>query len=125
MQADPAVSTLQSTAFVAGVALRVARHDRGRCANTRGWPRRRVLLAEIRELTEAPHAIALAFAVAVRWTRPTTPRGGGRAAGPTSAAFVPADGLVPVAGGSDGETLRALDFAPLPDRPARALFRTT
>jgi hypothetical protein len=38
------------------------------------------------------------------------------------AAFVPADGLAPVDGGSEGETLRALDFAPLPDRPARALF---
>ena len=27
-----------------------------------------------------------------------------------------------MAGGAEGETLRALDFAPLPDRPARALF---
>jgi hypothetical protein len=36
--------------------------------------------------------------------------------------FLPADGLVPVAGGSEGETLRPLDFAPLPDRPARRLF---
>jgi hypothetical protein len=29
---------------------------------------------------------------------------------------------VPVAGGAEGETMRALDFAPRPDRPVRALF---
>jgi len=39
------------------------------------------------------------------------------------APVVPADGPAPVADGSEGEPLRALDFAPLPDRPARALFK--
>ncbi|MEU9831638.1 hypothetical protein AB0D67_08845 [Streptosporangium sp. NPDC048047] len=36
--------------------------------------------------------------------------------------YVPADGRVRVEGGTEEETLRPLDFAPLPDRPARALF---
>ena len=35
---------------------------------------------------------------------------------------VPADGLIPVAGGTEDEALRPLDVAPYPDRPARALF---
>lgn len=35
---------------------------------------------------------------------------------------IPADGLVPVAGGTPDEVKRPLDFAPLPDRPTRALF---
>jgi hypothetical protein len=38
------------------------------------------------------------------------------------AAHVPADGRVPVAGGAEGETLKALDIAPDPARPARGLI---
>ena len=37
--------------------------------------------------------------------------------------FVPNTGLVPVQGGSEGETMRALDFAALPGSPASALLR--
>jgi hypothetical protein len=36
--------------------------------------------------------------------------------------FIPHDGLVPVSQGSEGETMRALDFAPRPGGPARSLF---
>src|SRR5690606_8793535 len=38
------------------------------------------------------------------------------------ARFVPRDGRVPVAGGSEGETMRALDFAPVPGSPASRLL---
>ncbi|EOD63950.1 hypothetical protein [Amycolatopsis vancoresmycina] len=120
-KADPAVATLQSTAFAAGVALRVARHD----ATVREHPwlaaATQYCFRAIRELSSAPHAIALSFAVQFADAAHELHE---EAAALLAhlAAFVPADGLAPVDGGSDGETLRALDFAPLPDRPARALF---
>ncbi|WP_284745713.1 hypothetical protein [Amycolatopsis sp. RTGN1] len=122
VQADPAVATLQSTAFATGVALRVARTDQA--VREHPWlaAATEYCFREIRALTEAPHAIALSFAVGAvdaahdfhAEAAPLLDR---------LAAYVSPDGLVPVAGGSDGETLRALDFAPLPDRPARALFK--
>jgi hypothetical protein len=36
--------------------------------------------------------------------------------------YVPADGVVAVQGGAEGEALRPLDFAPRPNGPARRLF---
>ncbi|MBE8520300.1 hypothetical protein ILP97_22850 [Amycolatopsis sp. H6(2020)] len=120
-QADPAVATLQSTAFTAGVALRVARHDPA--VREHPWlaAATQYCFRAIRELSAPPHAIALSFAVqfvdAAHELHEEAP-----ALLEHLAAFVPADGLAPVDGGSAGETLRALDFAPLPDRPARALF---
>ncbi|MCR6490811.1 hypothetical protein M8542_49295 [Amycolatopsis sp. OK19-0408] len=121
-QADPAVATLQSTAFAAGVALRVARHDR----SVRDHPwlagATEYCFRAIRALSEAPHAIELSFAVQfVDAAHDFHPEAAELL--DHLAAFVPPDGLVPVAGGSAGETLRALDFAPLPDRPARALLK--
>lgn len=35
---------------------------------------------------------------------------------------VPDDGLIPVTGGAEGETLHPLEVAPHPDRPIRGLF---
>jgi hypothetical protein len=121
VQADPHVSSLQSTAFVAGMAHRVAVRD-SRVAS-HPWLARatRYCFDAIAGLDEAPHAIALGFAVgfldAVHETHAE--------AAPLLdklAEFVPADGLAAVAGGAEGETLRPLDFAPLPGRPARRLF---
>ncbi|HEY3465410.1 MAG TPA: hypothetical protein VGL47_09780 [Amycolatopsis sp.] len=121
-QADPTVATLQSTAFTTGVALRVARHDPA--VREHPWlaAATEYCFREIRGLTEAPHAIALSFAVrfadaACDFHPEAT------ALLEHLGAFLPPDGLVPVAGGSEGESLRALDFAPLPDRPSRALFK--
>ncbi|HEX2902147.1 MAG TPA: hypothetical protein VHO01_01710 [Jatrophihabitans sp.] len=37
--------------------------------------------------------------------------------------WLPEDGLLPVAGGAAGETLRALDVSPWPERPLRRLYR--
>jgi hypothetical protein len=36
--------------------------------------------------------------------------------------YLPADGQLHVEGGLDDEMMRPLDFAPVPDRPVRALF---
>jgi len=111
---------LQSTAFVAGVAHRV----RDPRVTNHPWlvAATRYCFDAIASLDAAPHAIALGFAVgfldAVQDTH-------AEAAAPLLdklGAFIPDDGLVPVGGGADGEALRPLDFAPLPDRPARKLF---
>ncbi|MFL6124320.1 hypothetical protein [Actinophytocola sp.] len=121
VQADPRVSSLQSTAFVAEVAHRVAVRDSAVAAHPWLVTATRYCFDAIAALDGAPHAIALRFAVGlldvVHDTHPE--------AGPLLdklGAFIPADGLVAVAGGAEGETLRPLDFAPLPDRPVRGLF---
>ncbi|MFF0144456.1 hypothetical protein ATK36_3368 [Amycolatopsis sulphurea] len=119
--ADPDRFSLQSTAFVAGTALRVAVHDPAVAGHP--WLARAVpaCLQAIRELTEQPHAIELSFVIrlldAAHGRYPEAAEllsGLGR--------FLPDNGIVPVAGGAEGEVLRPLDFAPLPG-PARALFR--
>lgn len=119
--ADPTVSTLQSTAFAAGAALRVAAHDPAVAAHP--WLDRacRYCLDAIGALDSAPHAIALSFAVrfldAAHERYPAAPPLLARLA-----EFVPDTGLVPVEGGSEGETMRALDFASVPGSPASALL---
>jgi len=120
-QADPTVSALQSTAFVAAAAWRVAARDPAVAAHPWLETVTRYCLDTIAALDAAPHAIALCFAVqfldAVHHTRPEAAALLDRLGG-----FIPDDGLVHVAGGADDEYLRPLDFAPLPDRPARRLF---
>lgn len=120
--ADPGVSTLQSTAFVTGTALRVARHDPQVAAHP--WLDRaaRYCLGAIAGLDTAPHAIALAFAVRfLEAAHDRHPEAPGLLR--HLARFVPDTGRVPVEGGRDGETMRALSFAPEPGGAARTLFR--
>ena len=121
VKADPHSSSLQSTAFVAGVAHRVAARDPQVAAHPWLAAATRYCFDAIAALDDAPHAIALRFAVgfldAVYDTHAEAASLLERLG-----AFVPADGLVPVAGGSEGETMRPLDFAPLPGRPVRQLF---
>lgn len=120
-EADPTVSSLQSTAFVAGVAHRVAARDERVAAHPWLAGATRYCFDGIRALDSAPHAIVLSFAVGfLDAVYDTHDEAAGLLDG--LAAFVPADGRAPVAGGSEGETLRPLDFAPLPGRPARRLF---
>ncbi|QUQ72136.1 hypothetical protein JJ691_99240 [Kutzneria sp. CA-103260] len=121
-QADPTVSTLQSTAFAAGAAHRVAAHDPAVAGHP--WLARatRYCLDAIAGLRTQPHAIALAFAVRFLDTI--------HGSHPEAAdlltrlgKFVPDSGFAPVEGGIEGETLRALDFAPVPGSPASTLLR--
>src|SRR5690606_13524088 len=114
-------SALQSTAFAAGAALRVAAHDPAVARHP--WLRRacEYCFAAVRALAEQPPAIALSFTV--RFLDAAVPQY------PQAeelldrlARFVPRDGRVPVAGGAEGETMRALDFAPAPGSPASRLL---
>jgi hypothetical protein len=119
--ADPSVSSLQITAVTAATAHRVAAHDPAVAAHP--WLERatRYCLDAIDALDDAPFAYVLAFSVrfldAVHETRP-------EAAGLLRklAAYIPADGLIPVTGGTEDEVLRPLDVAPYPGRPARELY---
>jgi hypothetical protein len=121
VQADPLVSSLQSTAFVAGVAHRVAARDSAVADHPWLVAATRYCFGAIERIDSAPHAIELSFAVgfldAVYDTHPEADSLLAKLGG-----FIPSDGLVPVAGGTEGETLRPLDFAPRPDRPVRRLF---
>jgi hypothetical protein len=120
-QADPAVSSLQITAVVAAIAHRVGAHD----AAVAGHPwldgATGFCLRAVEAIDRDPHALALAFALrlldAVHDSRPAAPGLMARLG-----EHVPADGVVHVGGGTDEEAMRPLDFAPSPDRPARALF---
>jgi hypothetical protein len=119
--ADHTVSSLQISAFVTGTAHRVAANDPAVAAHP--WLTRATdyCLAAIEALDDAPFAIELAAAVqlldAVHHVRPEAAALLERLGG-----YIPADGQVRVSGGAEDEMMRALDFAPFPDRPARALF---
>lgn len=121
VNADPTSSSLQSTAFVAGVAHRAAAKDPRLAGHPWLAAATRYCFDAIAALDAAPHAIALRFAVGLL----DEVAGADEEASTLLdklAGFIPGDGLVPVAGGKAGETMRPLDFAPLPDRPARRLF---
>jgi hypothetical protein len=121
VDADPRASSLQSTAFVAGVAHRVAARDPRVAAHPWLAAATRYCFDTIAALDEAPFAIAFGFAVGFLDAAYDTYD----EAGPLLdklGGFMPADGVVPVVGGSEGEAIRPLAFAPLPDRPARRLF---
>ncbi|MGW0479437.1 hypothetical protein [Nonomuraea sp. NPDC003214] len=118
------VSSLQITAVSAAAAYRVAAHDPAVAAHP--WLARATgyCLEAIEELTD-PHAYVLSFAVqfldavheSVAELRGEAARLLERLGG-----HFPAEGVLPVAGGAEGEVLRPLDVAPYPDRPARTLF---
>ena len=120
-EADPTESSLQITAIVAVGAQRVASQDPAVAAHP--WLSRATefCLEAIEALDEAPFALQLAFAVrlldAIHDREPRAKDLLAKLAG-----FIPPDGLVPVAGGSEGETMRPLDFAAWPGTAARELF---
>jgi hypothetical protein len=119
--ADQSASSLQITSVTAAAGHRVVAHDPA--VATHPWLERATAycLEAIGAIEEEPFAYVLAFSVwfldAVHDRRP-------EAAGLLRrlGAHIPADGRVPVRGGTEGEALRPLDVAPCPDRPARALF---
>jgi hypothetical protein len=123
-QADPEAFSLQITAIVAAHANRVAAHDPAVAGHP--WLARATsrCLAAVDELETAPAAYELAFAV-----RLLDAVQDGDAAAPGLLArlgqYVPDDGRLRVAGGRPDETLRPLDLAPEPGRPARTIVDET
>ena len=121
--ADPTESSLQITAVTAAAAHRVAVHDSAVAAHP--WLERatQYCLRAIEAMDEAPFAYVLAFSVffldAVHASRSEAVDLLRRLAG-----YIPADGRIPVRGGTEDEALRPLDVAPYPDRPARELYST-
>ena len=118
---DPTVSSLQITAFIAAAAHRVAAHDPAVADHP--WLERATAycLDAIAALDAPPFAYTLAFSIRLLDTLHDR-RLDTRPLMDALAAHIPADGRVPVAGGAEGETLRPLDIAPDPGRPARALL---
>ncbi|HEX3976107.1 MAG TPA: hypothetical protein VHW96_07560 [Solirubrobacteraceae bacterium] len=117
---EPALSSLQITAFVAAAAHRVAAHDPAVAGHP--WLERATTycLDAIAALDGDPFAYALAFSIRLLDALHDRQLGA-TAEMDALASHVPADGRVPVTGGAEGETLRPLDIAPDPGRPSRAL----
>ena len=119
--ADPSASSLQITAVVPSIANRVAGPDPAVAEHP--WLRRATdySLEAIAARGDDWFALELAFSVqlldSVHDQRPEAAELLTRLS-----ERIPPDGLVPVTGGIEGETMRPLDFAPFPDRPVRRLF---
>jgi hypothetical protein len=121
VQADHTVSSPQITAAVLANAHQVAAYDPLVAAHP--WLRcaTRYCVDAIASMRRAPAAYVLSFGLrfldSIVDTEPTAGDLMAKLVG-----FLPGDGLMPVEGGADGETLRPLDYAPRPDRPIRALL---
>jgi len=118
---DTGTSSLQMTAQVAANAHLVARNDPA--VRDHPWLTRatRWCLDAIAGLDEAPHAYELLFAIRfLDAAAPVEPEAD--ALLDRVRRFVPDDGVVPVAGGVEGEAVRPLDLAPRAGGPARRLF---
>jgi hypothetical protein len=120
-EADATTSSLQITSVVAENALRVAAGD-PRVASHR-WLKQATdyCIGVIDALDQEPAAMELAFTVRMLDSAHEAYPGAVEALGKLKE-FIPPTGLLPVTGGSEGETMKPLDFAPRPDGPARELF---
>lgn len=119
--ADPRSSSLQITAVVAAKAHQVADHDPAVAAHPWLAGATAYCLQAVADWEGSIDAIELAFAIqlldAVHDERPDV-----GSLLDKLGRHLPTSGVVPVAGGSEGESMRPLDFAPWPKRPARELF---
>jgi len=123
IEASPDASSPQITAVVAAEAHRVARHDPAVAAHP--WLDRATTycLRAAAELALRPEPFALELAFAVRLLDLAAARYPAAAELlPVLGRHIPADGLLPVAGGKEGETVRPLDYTPDPAGPARSLL---
>ncbi len=115
--ADPTEPSLQVTAIVVAEAHRVARIDAAVAAHPWLADASRWCVEAARALDEEPFALVLGFAVNA------ADAAGDRDVLAHLARWIPDDGILPVAGGAEGECLRPLDLTPRPDGPARSLLR--
>jgi hypothetical protein len=117
---DAETSTIQMTAQVAANAHLAARRDVG-IRNHPWLPRATGWCLDAIGQVTAPSAHELLFAVRfLDAAAPVTPTAG--ALLEHLAQFIPADGVIAVQGGAEGEAIRPLDLAPRADGPARQLF---
>jgi hypothetical protein len=119
--ADQTASSLQITAAVAANAHRLARHDDGVARHPWLATATRYCLDAIRAVDEAPHAYELSFALQLLDAVADDDDDARRLLDHLGR-YVPPDGVLPLAGGTETEALRPLDVAPHPGRPVRALF---
>jgi hypothetical protein len=119
--ADPTPGpSLQITAIAAAHAQEVARHDPAVAAHPWLAAATRFCLAAAAEVGPTTHAIELVFTLRfLDSVHGTEPAAAELMAG--LARFVPSDGILAVAGGVEGESMRPLDIAPVPGRPVRDL----
>jgi hypothetical protein len=121
LQPDPSQSSLHITCAVAEAAHRVARHDPA--VRGHGWLARATdyCLRGIADLDGPPHAYELRYALgfldAIHDLRPDAPAELRRLG-----KLLPADGMLPVEGGVEGEALHPLDVSPRPGEPLRDLL---
>jgi hypothetical protein len=123
IDAPSTTSSLQITAAVAAEAHRVARHDPAVAAHP--WLDRATTycLRAAAELATAAEPFALELAFAVRMLDLAAHRYPASAELlPALGRHIPASGLLPVAGGKEGETIRPLDYAADPASLARGLL---
>jgi hypothetical protein len=119
--ADPTVSSLQITAAMAASGHRVAAGDPGVAAHP--WLRAatRYCLDAIGALGDRPPAHILSFSLGfLDAVAGTAPEAGALIT--RLAAWLPADGILPVAGGAAGEVLHPLDYSPEPGSAVRGLL---
>ena len=117
--ADPTASALQTTSQVAAQAHRLARTRRDVADSS--WLRTATdyCRAAIEGIRAAPPAHELMFCVRLA---DAVQGAVGEELLDRLGRYLPADGTVPVAGGSPDEALRPLDFSPEPDDASRRLF---
>lgn len=118
---DPSVPSLHITAAVAGIAHRVARHDRAVAGHPWLAQATGYCMQAIPAVDGETHTLVLLYVLqfldAVHDTDPRAREELGRLA-----TLLPPSGTLPVAGGSEGEVIGPLQFSPHPDRPLRALI---
>jgi hypothetical protein len=119
--ADHATPSLHITSAVSGMAHRVADHDPGVAGHP--WLARATdyCLGEIARLDGPGHAIAFRFILDFLDSAHDKSADAARQL-ERLGSFLPESGAMPVEGGSEGEAMRPLDFAPWPNRPVRELI---
>ncbi|HEX3812025.1 MAG TPA: hypothetical protein VHX59_04210 [Mycobacteriales bacterium] len=108
---DSTTSSLQITAAVAAQAYRAATRDPAVARHP--WLRdaTQYCLAQIQAIGSAPPAHILSFALQFLGTAEASVPAA-RSLIPDLVRHVPADGILPVEGGAEGEVLRPLDYSP-------------
>lgn len=121
VQADHTEASLQITAAVAAAAYRAARWDEPVRRHPWLTTATRYCFEAIRRTDEAPFAYVLSFALQLLDIASDT-RPEARELLEHLGRFIPRDGVLPIVGGSEGERLHILDYAPEPRRPIRDLL---